>query len=255
MTTEELRITVAPGVELRALASGLDQTRTPFVLVHGLASNARMWDAVAAELTAAGHPVVWIDQRGHGQSGKPDDGYDFATIVNDLVVLIGELGFRRPVVVGQSWGGNVVLELAATHPDIPGAVVAVDGGFIELASRFDDWAACKEMLTPPHLVGTPATSMERWMREGNADWPETGIVGDVSPLPMIESKRVIRVQPPRQIAQALRPTGPDAVHEYRDGPARTSALGHSEEVRVPCLPRLACRSPRQRRRYRPAPAM
>ena len=177
MTTEELRITVAPGVELRALASGLDQTGIPFVLVHGLASNARMWDGVAAELAAAGHPVVWIDQRGHGQSGKPDDGYDFTTIVNDLVVLISELGFHRPIVVGQSWGGNVVLELAATHPEVPGAVVAVDGGFIELASRFDDWAACKEMLTPPHLVGTPAASMERWMRDGNADWPETGIVG------------------------------------------------------------------------------
>ncbi|MSW46690.1 MAG: alpha/beta fold hydrolase, partial [Actinobacteria bacterium] len=177
MTTEELRITVAPDVELRALASGLDQPGTPFVLVHGLASNARMWDGVAAELAAAGHPVVWIDQRGHGQSSKPDDGYDFETIVHDLVVLIGELGFRQPVVVGQSWGGNVVLEMAATYPNLPGAVVAVDGGFIELAGQFDDWDACKARLTPPHLVGTPATSMERWMREGNADWPETGIVG------------------------------------------------------------------------------
>ncbi len=58
MTTEELRITVAPGVELRALASGLDRTARPFVLVHGLASNARMWDGVAAELVAAGHPAV-----------------------------------------------------------------------------------------------------------------------------------------------------------------------------------------------------
>ena len=67
MTIEELRITVAPGVELRALAGGLDQARTPFVLVHGLASNARTWDGVAAELTASGHPVVSIDQRGHGQ--------------------------------------------------------------------------------------------------------------------------------------------------------------------------------------------
>ena len=88
MTTEELRITVAPGVELRVLASGLDQTGIPFVLVHGLASNARMWDGVAAELAAAGHPVVWIDQRGHGQSGKPDDGYDFTTIVNDTIRFI-----------------------------------------------------------------------------------------------------------------------------------------------------------------------
>lgn len=177
MTIEELRITVAPGVELRALAAGLDQPRTPFVLVHGLASNARTWDAVAAELAASGHPVVSIDQRGHGQSSKPDDGYDFETIVTDLATVINAIGFRRPVVVGQSWGGNVVIELAATHPDIPGAVVAVDGGFIELAGRFDDWNACREMLTPPHLAGTPAASMQRWMRESHTDWTETGIAG------------------------------------------------------------------------------
>ena len=33
----------------------------PFVLVHGLASNARTWDVVARELHAAGHPVVAVD--------------------------------------------------------------------------------------------------------------------------------------------------------------------------------------------------
>jgi pimeloyl-ACP methyl ester carboxylesterase len=180
MTVEELRVAVAPGVELRVLAEGLGQSGIPFVLVHGLASNARMWDGVAAQLAAAGHPVVSVDQRGHGQSGKPDDGYDFATIVNDLVMLIGELGFHRPVVVGQSWGGNVVLELAATHPELAGAVVAVDGGFIELRTRFDNWDDCKAVLTPPQLIGTPAASMERWMRDGNADWPETGIVGSLA---------------------------------------------------------------------------
>ena len=180
MTVEELHVTVAPGVELRVLAEGLGQSGIPFVLVHGLASNARMWDGVAAQLAAAGHPVISVDQRGHGQSGKPDDGYDFTTIVNDLVVLIGELGFHRPVVVGQSWGGNVVLELAATHPELPGAVVAVDGGFIELRTRFDNWDDCKAVLTPPQLIGTPAASMERWMRDGNADWPETGIIGSLA---------------------------------------------------------------------------
>ena len=53
--------------------------RRPFLLVHGLSSNARTWDGVAAELSAAGHPVVAIDQRGHGRSEKPpiSAGYDF----------------------------------------------------------------------------------------------------------------------------------------------------------------------------------
>jgi pimeloyl-ACP methyl ester carboxylesterase len=57
---------------------------SPFVLLHGLSSNCRTWEFVAARLTAAGHYVVAVDQRGHGLSDKPSTGYDFATITADL---------------------------------------------------------------------------------------------------------------------------------------------------------------------------
>lgn len=150
---------------------------TPFLLVHGLASNARLWDGVAHRLAAAGHTVVAVDQRGHGLSSKPDHGYDFATVVADLVALIGSLDLSQPIVVGQSWGGNVVLELGAMHPDVVRGVVTVDGGFIELGGRFDTWESCCAALTPPRLIGTPATRMRQWMREANTDWPDEGIDG------------------------------------------------------------------------------
>ncbi len=176
----ERMVEVAPAVALRTLGRGMQHTGRPFLLVHGLASNARMWDGVADELARHGHPVVAVDQRGHGRSSKPDDGYDFATVVSDLVALIGSLGWTAPVVVGQSWGGNVVVELAASHPDAVAGVVAVDGGFIELADRFHTWDECRVTLAPPRLVGTPASTMERWIREAHADWPESGIVGSLS---------------------------------------------------------------------------
>ena len=180
MTPAEQFIEVAPAVQVRILASNLDGAGTPFLLVHGLASNARMWDGVAASLAAAGHPVVAVDQRGHGRSTKPDHGYDFASIVADLVELISSLGWHRPVVVGQSWGGNVVIELGATHPELAAAIVAVDGGFIELADRFATWEECRAVLAPPRLIGTPAATMEQWMRKGHPSWPETGIAGSMA---------------------------------------------------------------------------
>ena len=40
----------------------------PVLLVHGLSSNARLWDGVSEHLAAAGHPVVAVDLRGHGAS-------------------------------------------------------------------------------------------------------------------------------------------------------------------------------------------
>lgn len=149
----------------------------PFLLVHGLASNARMWDGVADHLAERGHPVAAVDLRGHGLSDKPDTGYDVATVAGDLEALIGRLPFERPVVVGQSWGGNVVLELGLRAPRVVRGIVGVDGGLIELAERFPDWESCRRALTPPALAGTPSTVLEGRLRSAHPDWPETGIQG------------------------------------------------------------------------------
>src|SRR5205823_10946826 len=62
----------------------------PLVLLHGLASTARIWDLVAP-LLAARYRVVALNQRGHGESDKPDDGYDFATITGDLAAFLDAL--------------------------------------------------------------------------------------------------------------------------------------------------------------------
>lgn len=173
-------VEVAPGVQVRILAHNLDRTTVPFLLVHGLASNARMWDGVGQVLAAAGHPVVAVDLRGHGRSTKPDHGYDFDTIVSDLVALIASLGWVQPVVVGQSWGGNVVVELGATHPELPGAIAAVDGGFNELADTFRTWDECRVALAPPRLIGTPVATMERWIRDGSPGQSESSITGSMA---------------------------------------------------------------------------
>ena len=42
----------------------------PIVLLHGLASTCHIWDLVAPILRRA-FRVVALDQRGHGESGKP----------------------------------------------------------------------------------------------------------------------------------------------------------------------------------------
>lgn len=152
-------------------------TGRPVLLVHGLASNARMWDQVAEHLAAAGHPVAAVDQRGHGRSEKPPTGYDFATVAADLASVVIELGWCRPVVAGQSWGGNVVVELAARHPGAVGGVVCVDGGWIDLSRRFPVWDDCAGALAPPALDGIPEAELRAKVRAGHPDWPEAGIDG------------------------------------------------------------------------------
>src|ERR1700739_1745131 len=121
------RVRVADNVTLHVLTWGLDHPGTPVLLVHELPSNPRLWNGVAERLAAAGHPVAAIDQRGHGQSDKPDDRYDFATLTDDLIAVLHDLGGQTPWLAGQSWGANVVLELAARHPGSTAGLVLVDG--------------------------------------------------------------------------------------------------------------------------------
>ncbi len=182
---ETLRIPVADGVELAAdtwaPAGGVRAIEpVPFVLVHGLASNARTWDGVAARLASHGYPAVTVDLRGHGRSSKPDGPYDVPTVAEDVARLILELGLDRPVVAGQSWGGNVVLELAARHPATVRGIACVDGGWLEPSAAFERWEACLEVLAPPRLAGLHRDDIERYIRGAHADWPETGIAGTLA---------------------------------------------------------------------------
>lgn len=177
----EERIALPSGVDLQVFRREPDEPRhRPWLLVHGLASNARLWDGVAIELARLGHPVVAVNQRGHGQSSKPEDSYDMVTVSEDLHLLIDQLGWDRPAVAGQSWGGNVVLELGYRHPDAVAVVACVDGGFIDLQSAFPNWDDAAAALAPPPLAGMRYAEVERWIGEMAADWPATGRSGTLA---------------------------------------------------------------------------
>lgn len=154
--------------------------RPTVVLLHGLASNSLLWLGAATELVRLGYHVVAIDQRGHGRSDKPDDGYDMPNVARDLATLIGDLDLDRPVVAGQSWGGNVVTELAHRHPAVVRGVCGVDGGLISLSRRFSSWEECADVLKPPRLVGMQSAHFERLIRSNFSGWPETAVIGTLA---------------------------------------------------------------------------
>jgi pimeloyl-ACP methyl ester carboxylesterase len=156
------------GVRLHARDWGGDGP--PVVLLHGLASNCRIWDGVAPLLTAAGFRTVALDQRGHGESEQPDHGYDFATVARDLAAAVAGLGLRRPVLAGHSWGGNVALQYAADGGATVAGLALVDGGFIEVAA----WQGmtrekARAQLAPPRF----AIPLDSWLAQADR-WPQHG---------------------------------------------------------------------------------
>ena len=134
------------------------------VLLHGLASNCRIWDLVAPILSRQ----LWtlaLDQRGHGRSFKPDTGYDFATVVSDLDGFMSAVGIENPVLVGHSWGGDVALEYAVAHPDKAKGLCFVDGGTIEISAR-PNWTLedAKHEMAPPVWKGVTLESFRARLR-------------------------------------------------------------------------------------------
>jgi pimeloyl-ACP methyl ester carboxylesterase len=135
------------------------------VLLHGLASSARIWDFVAPLLRPHGR-VVALDQRGHGATGKPDTGYDTPTFVADLAGALQVLGLTRPVVVGHSWGAGVALAYAAAGPACAGAVL-VDGGVADMQARPDaTWEETARRLAPPDLSALRMDDLVAYMGSG-----------------------------------------------------------------------------------------
>ncbi len=181
ISPSDRRVVVTGDFGLRALFWLPPEGTGPgFLLVHGLASNARLWDGVARRLAGAGRTAIAIDLRGHGRSDKPDTGYDFATISEDLRLLIEAVHLERPILVGQSWGANVVLDFAVRHPDLTRGIVLVDGGLTDLRDAFPTWEVCWDRLAPPPLVGMPLSDVEGYFEQNHPDWPAEGLEGSLA---------------------------------------------------------------------------
>lgn len=138
----------------------------PVVLLHGLASNARIWD-FAAPLLAARARVVAVDQRSHGLTAGPDSGYGFDQTTADLAGVVEALGFVRPVIAGHSWGANVAVEFAARYPSVPAGIALVDGGIFSPRSDGATWEDTERRLAPPRLAGTSRTRLLEMIRSGD----------------------------------------------------------------------------------------
>ena len=93
--------------------------------MHGWPENWYAWRLVMPAL-AENYTVIAVDQRGIGLTDKPADGYDAATLANDLIGLMDSLGHERFAVVGHDIGLVISYALAADHPDRVDRVVLLE---------------------------------------------------------------------------------------------------------------------------------
>ena len=88
-----------------------DPAAPPVVCLHGVTGHGERFRRLAEERWT-GRRVIAPDLRGHGRSGW-EPPWTVPTHVDDLVETTAALGVERADWVGHSWGGRLVLELAA----------------------------------------------------------------------------------------------------------------------------------------------
>ena len=118
-------ITSSSGVRLRYVEAGTDEP--PIVFIPGWCCDHTFFQPQFDEFKSR-HRVVALDLRGCGQSDQPEGGYDIPTLADDIANLCREVGIKRPILAGHSLGGMICVELAARHPSLPRAIIAVDPG-------------------------------------------------------------------------------------------------------------------------------
>ena len=93
-----------------------------FVMVHGLGVSHGYFEPLAEQLADAG--TVWlVDLPGYGASPKPGRDVPLRDHARTLGATLDAAGIENPVLIGHSWGCQVVTELADQRPGLSDRLV------------------------------------------------------------------------------------------------------------------------------------
>lgn len=98
-----------------------EQGKGPLVILcHGFPELWYSWRHQLPALADAGYHVVAPDQRGYGQTDRPEaiEAYNTFQLAADIVGLVQALGEEQAVIVGHDWGAPVSWHCALLRPDI-----------------------------------------------------------------------------------------------------------------------------------------
>jgi pimeloyl-ACP methyl ester carboxylesterase len=106
----------------------LHEGRGPVILlIHGIGDSSITWGPILPGL-ARDHTVIAPDLLGHGASDKPRADYSVSAYANAMRDLLSVLGVDRATVVGHSFGGGVVMQMAYQYPERCERLILVSPG-------------------------------------------------------------------------------------------------------------------------------
>ena len=108
-------VDTAPANAVRLHIEDTGGNGRPLVLIHGWPLSGQAWGSQVSVLQAAGYRVVTYDRRGFGRSDKPESGYDYDVLADDLQRVMDQCKLQDVTLVGFSMGGGEVARYIARH--------------------------------------------------------------------------------------------------------------------------------------------
>lgn len=125
------------GVELEVFEAGQQHIGNPIVLCHGWPEHAYSWRHQIPMLVEAGYHVIVPNQRGYGNSSRPQEvtDYDLAHLAGDLVALLDHYGYNDAIFMGHDWGATVVWGLTLLHPSRVRKVINLSVPYLDRGNK------------------------------------------------------------------------------------------------------------------------
>jgi pimeloyl-ACP methyl ester carboxylesterase len=98
----------------------------PMILIPGLACPGAVWDSTVAHFSDHYECHVLTLAGFAGTPARSTSGPVVEPVREELAAYIRTHKLGHPIVVGHSLGGFLALDLAASHPDLPGQIIIVD---------------------------------------------------------------------------------------------------------------------------------
>jgi pimeloyl-ACP methyl ester carboxylesterase len=107
-------VLLANGVRLNYVEQG-DPDGPAVIMLHGVSDSSFSWSEVLPRLSPSWH-VFALDQRGHGDSDRPEVGYTLDDFAGDVIDFMDAVGLSTATVVGHSMGSFIAQRTASTAP-------------------------------------------------------------------------------------------------------------------------------------------
>ncbi len=144
--------------------------RLPLVLLHGAFSSIQPDFALMLPIFARTRQVIAIEQQAHGHTADIDRPLRPDSMADDTVALLRHLGVAQADFFGYSMGSDLVMRVAARHPDLTRKLVLAGGTSYSLDGLHPGMMEGMDEMTADALNGTPWKEAYDRVAPNPSDW-------------------------------------------------------------------------------------